>query len=390
MTVGTSAPAPGARIAELMERTGVSADQVADRMMLDPDVPFERVLDGTYEPSPSELLGAADALDVPVAVLTGDLPTEGHLGVSLRMGTLDAVEGLAEPLGWANRMLDHAALLDSWLGQPEAPHRSLLDDRVRSSDSYAKKAGQVSADRLRAVLGLGDDDPVEDPVALLEGFGIPVAFVPMPEGVHGLNVRDLRSGGLRRVVLVSSAVVWAKQRYTLAHELCHALYDDDDQVIVDRAEVPDRKPEWRAEAFARHLLMPGRAVRAAAQGSRAASGNRRWVHVVAGLMMRFGVSKEATVIALEEDAGVAPEELAAVKAETVDEVMIAAGLLDAWRAFSEAQYDESGSPMLVERACRAYGEGWVRADLVADLLRTSEEEAQRALADAGWAQPVRG
>jgi hypothetical protein len=373
-----------------MQRTAVPAAEVADRMMLDPDVPFERVLDGTYDPSPSELLGAADALDVPVAVLTGDLPMDGHLGVSLRMGTLDAAEGLAETLGWANRMLDHAALLDSWLGQPDSPLRGLIGRVGWSSDPYAKKAGEVSADRLRAVLGLDDDDPVEDAVALLEGFGIPVAFVPMPDGVHGLNVRDLRSGGLRRVVLVSSSVVWAKQRYTLAHELCHALYDDHDQVIVDRAEVPDRKPEWRAEAFARHLLMPGRAVRAAAQGNRTASGNRRWEHVVAGLMTRFGVSKEATVIALEEDAGVAPEELAAVKAATVDDVMIAAGLLDAWRAFSEAQYDDSGSPTLVERACRAYGNGWVGADLVADLLRTSEEQAQRALADAGWAQPLLG
>lgn len=384
-----TADTPGVLIAELMERTGVSGTQVADRMMLDGDVPFDRVLDGTYEPTPSELLGAADALGVPVAVLTGDLPADGHLGVSLRMGTLKAAEGLVGPLGWANRMLDHAALLDSWLGQPDAPQRVLLRHGGWSSDSYAKKAGQISADRLRAVLGLSDDDPVGDPVTLLEGFGIPVAFMAMPEGVHGLNVRDLRSGGLRRVVLVSSSVVWTKQRYTLAHELCHALYDDDDQVIVDRAEVPDRKPEWRAEAFARHLLMPGRAVRAAVHGS-ASAGNRRWAHVVGGLMTQFGVSKEATIIALEEDAGVAPDDLDAVKGATVDEVMITAGLLGAWRVFTEAQYDESGSPMLVERACRAYGEGWVRADLVADLLRTSEEEARQALKDAGWAQPDLG
>jgi Zn-dependent peptidase ImmA (M78 family) len=371
-----------------MDRCGVTAEQIAEGMLLDPSVPIEHVLDGTYTPTPSELVGAADALDVPVAVLTGDLPIEGHLGVSLRMGALDAAAGLAEPLGWANRMLDYAALLDSWLGPAPVPEWDRLGQVPWSTDSFAKRAGEVSADRARAALGLRDDDPVADPVALLEDFGIPVAFVPLPQGVHGLNVRDLRAGTARRVVLVSSSVVWAKQRYTLTHELCHALYDDDDQVIVDRAEVPEQKPEWRAEAFARHLLLPGRAVRAAvAAQTRTGSGNRRWGTVVAELMARFGVSKEATLIALEEDGGVESEELAWVHAATVEAVMRPAGLLDEWRAFSEAQYDESGSPMLVERASRAYGEGWVRAEVVAHLLRTNSEDAERALAAAGWAPP---
>jgi len=376
---------PGARLAELLASSDVTAKQVSAGMLLPEDVPIEQVLDGTYEPSVSELLGAADVLEVPVAVLTGDLPATGHLGVSLRLGRIEAAEALSGPLAYANRLLDHRALLDSWLGPAAAPLRERLSRVMLSRDPFGKRAGMVTADRVRAVLGLGDDEPVADLVEMVESFGIPVASLLLPPDVHGLNVRDLRSGGADRVVLVSSADVWAKQRYTLAHELCHALYDNEDQVIVDRAEEPEALPEWRAEAFARHLLLPTRAVRSAVR--EAPAGPRRWQPVAVSLMARFGVSRDATVIALQEDGGVPPEELDPVRFARVEDLMATVGLVDRWRAFSESQHVESGSPTLVARASQAYGNGWVRADLVADLMRADVETAERELAAAGW-QPA--
>lgn len=383
-----SSSTPGARIAALLESSEATPGDLLDAMLVGSDVGIEQVLDGSYEPSVSELLAAAEVLQVPVAALTGELPEDGHLGVSLRLGRIAGAESLASPLAYANRLLDHRALLDSWLGRAAAPLRDRLARMPLGDDRYAKKAGEETADRVRAVLGLRDQDPVGELVALVEQFGIPVAFLPLPPNVHGLNVRDLRSGGADRVVLVSSADVWAKQRYTLAHELCHALYDDQDQLIVDRAEEPEALPEWRAESFARHLLLPRRAVVAAVRT--APSGGGGWGRAVATLMARYGVSRDATVIALSEDGGVPDSDLHDVSNARVDDLMGEAGLLEQWREFSQAQHDVSGSPMLVARAAEAYGNGWVRADLVADLMMTDSEHAERALADAGWGPSARG
>ncbi|WP_380176984.1 ImmA/IrrE family metallo-endopeptidase (plasmid) [Kineococcus sp. DHX-1] len=360
----------------------MAAEQLSAAMLLPEDVTVEQVLDGSYEPSVSELLGAAEVLEVPVAVLTGKLPTSGHLGVSLRLGRVKGSDALSGPLAYANRLLDYRALIDSWLGVAVAPLREQLARVKLSHDPFGKKAGMVTADRVRAILGLGDYEPIVDMVEMVESFGIPVASLPLPTNVHGLNVRDLRSGDANRVVLVSSADVWSKQRYTLAHELCHALYDDKDQVIIDRAEDPVALPEYRAEAFARHLLLPTRAVKRAVR--EAPTGLRRWQPVAASLMAGFGVSRDATVIALQEDGRVPSEELDPVRFARIEDLMSTAGLVDWWREFSESEHVESGSPMLVARAAQAYGHGWIRADLVADLMRADVETAERELAAAGW------
>ena len=65
--------------------------------------------------------------------------------------------------------------------------------------------------------------------------------------MHGLNVQDEREGISTRLIIVSSSGPWTLQRYTLAHELGHSLYNDAGQVIVDLVEEPDRLPELRAE-----------------------------------------------------------------------------------------------------------------------------------------------
>lgn len=383
-TTTGAAPSPRSRIQALLERTAVTPDDVAAGMLLPEGVTLERVLDGSYEPSLSELLGAADVLDVPVGVLTGDIPADGHLGVSLRLGAVEGAEDLADALGHANRLLDRAALLDSWLGAAPAPARDVLDRVMLSQHRLGKRAGAVTAERVRAALGLSDEEPVADMVGLIEDLGIPVVFLQLTDNVHGLNVRDVRSGGLRRLVLVSSADVWTKQRYTLAHEMCHALYDDADQVIVDRADEPDAIPEWRAEAFARHLLLPARAVQSAVDGR----GYQTWEAVAAQLMVRFGVSRDVVVIALRETGHVPEERLGSLSAAYVEDLMRAADLAEAWRAFSQSQHADSASPTLVARAAQAYSNGWIRSDIVAELMDQNVSRTEQELASAGWLPPV--
>jgi len=128
-----------------------------------------------------------------------------------------------------------------------------------STDAFRVRAGQKSAQLVRDGLRLGAD-PIPDLVDLAERLGFPVAFRALPEDMHGLNVQDQREGIVTRLIIVSTRGPWTLRRYTLAHELCHALYDDAGRVIVDVVEEPVRLPEVRAESFARHLLLPADAL----------------------------------------------------------------------------------------------------------------------------------
>ena len=174
--------------------------------------------------------------------------------MSLRLGTVEAPDVPADALEYADRMLRYRGLLDSWLGAWHSP----LAGVGMSTDSYFVRAGCESAQRVRDGLQLGEG-PIADLVDLAERLGFPVAFCLLPEGMHGLNVQDEREGVATRLIVVSTRGPWTLQRYTIAHEVGHALYDDAGQVIVDLVEIPDRLPERRAESFARHLLLPAAA-----------------------------------------------------------------------------------------------------------------------------------
>jgi hypothetical protein len=253
-----------------------------------------------------------------------------------------------------------------------------------SANRYWKEAGKISAQRVRDGLHLGEE-PITDLVGLAEELGFPVAFRRLPERVHGLNVQDAREGTVTRLIIVSTSGPWTQQRYTLAHEVCHGLYDDAGQVIVDLVEVPDLLPEVRAEAFARHLLLPAQTLRREVTDAR--RDGAPWPVLTARLMARWGMSKTAILRALEDDGLASTAETAAVRSRTVLDVMAQAGLSGQWQELSEGESEPSGSPWLVSRALEAYRHGWVGTHVVADLLGQDIEATRQELAAQGWAGP---
>jgi Zn-dependent peptidase ImmA (M78 family) len=88
-------------------------------------------------------------------------------------------------------------------------------------------------------------------------------------------------------------------RFTLAHELGHHLLGDPQDVIEENehAMFADDALEWRANAFAGHLLMPERGVQAAL-GWLGEPGTEVTERAVVALMEHFGVSRQALVYQL--------------------------------------------------------------------------------------------
>jgi hypothetical protein len=375
---GSTTPSTVAgRISLLLARSSASEADIASALELGGEMTVADVLHGRRELSPGDLVAVADVLDVPVTVLSGQLPMDRHLGVSLRLGSVAAPDVPSTALELADRIFGHQALLDSWLGRVRNP----LAGVSMSTDTFYLRAGQTSAARVRDALGLGNE-PVGDLVALVEGLGFPVIFQPLPEGINGLNLRDEREGEASRLIVISTGGPWTMQRYTLSHELAHALYDDDDQVIVDRVDVPEVLPELRAESFARHLLLPTDALRRAVLQAR--SQRVPLAVMTAQIIVGWGLSRRAVVRALVSDRLVAEAEVQPLLSARVSDLMAAADLDEEYRRLSEGQSEASGSPMLVERAARGFGNGWVSADVVADLMGVDATVVLRELKVQGW------
>ncbi|NEA36260.1 ImmA/IrrE family metallo-endopeptidase [Streptomyces sp. SID13031] len=117
----------------------------------------------------------------------------------------------------------------------------------------AEDQGRTRAEEFRAEHRLGHV-PLPDLVSLIElTQDIDVAVLDADPDEHGLTMRD----PVRDVVVVAVARTRSpmRQRSTLAHELGHVLFGDFG--LSKAGEWDKRSPqEIRADAFARHLLVP--------------------------------------------------------------------------------------------------------------------------------------
>ncbi|MEU7863835.1 ImmA/IrrE family metallo-endopeptidase [Nonomuraea sp. NPDC049141] len=368
---------PGARIALLIKRSNVAEGELSDIVDLPDGVTVVDVLEDRYALSPTDLVVVADLLNVPATTLTGQMPIDRHLGVSLRIGSAEISDVPVEALEYADILLQHQAVLDSWLGEIS----NLLHEVPMSTDRYFVQAGRRSAERVRDALSL-DYAPIPDLLGLVESLGFPIVFRQLPQHIHGLNIRDEREGRPSRIIVVSTRGPWTMQRYTIAHELCHALYDDKDQVIVDRVDLPDVLPELRAERFARHLLLPADGLRQDVKALRGAGTD--WALVTARLMLRWGVSRKTLLRALVDDGLATQADLQGAKDIQLSELMQSAGIRDQWNDLLEGQCDESGSSLLMHRALEAFSRGWISVRVVAEILGQTQAETELELTAQGW------
>jgi Zn-dependent peptidase ImmA (M78 family) len=104
--------------------------------------------------------------------------------------------------------------------------------------------------------GLHAEDVVPDIVEVIERLGIPVAISPFgSEGPDGLYVQE----GDDRLIVLNSGKYLPRFRFTGAHELGHATYEDHPHLDVD-IHAGISHAEKRANAFAASFLLPRRAL----------------------------------------------------------------------------------------------------------------------------------
>lgn len=380
MTVPFSARSgQAAGLAAALEASGLDRSALSG-LPLPRGASLDDVLSGEVLLGMDGLIAASLLTDTPISVLTGRMPPSSNLSMSLRLGQFETADDLGGTVEHAARVLAHRALVIRWLGEPQRP----LQGFAPSRDRFALAAGRISAQRVRDVLGYRETDPFGDVAELLEAEGHPVTHREMPEGLHGLAVRegDAYGAATSWAVYAAVSVPWTRQRWTLAHELSHVLHDDIGQMVVETGTESEALPEVRAEAFARHLLLPPAALAAALPQRPAREG---WRAVVGRLVVLFGVSRRAIVKALVADGHATDEELTSVSRALVRDLIEAAGVQEEWDALAARQHEPQGSPWLVGATAELYAAGSVDVRVVADLMALEPDEARTRLHATGWA-----
>ncbi|MBI5514047.1 MAG: ImmA/IrrE family metallo-endopeptidase [Deltaproteobacteria bacterium] len=188
---------------------------------------------------------------------------------------LRAAERVLPPRTWpavveAAEVASAVVELEGWRGLPSRwdrlRRRFAPDARVGDP---AWRDGERLAELVRRELKLGDQ-AIPSMFTLCEALGVAIIETWLPEQVSALCLADASHGPavvLNRAGRNEDPLV---RRFSLAHELCHVLFDrhelngiqDFDRYPTFR-DLRDKPPvEQRADAFSAHLLAPTGAFRA--------------------------------------------------------------------------------------------------------------------------------
>jgi Zn-dependent peptidase ImmA (M78 family)/DNA-binding XRE family transcriptional regulator len=216
---------------------------------------------GSRVPNDRQLAALSRLLWTPIAVLLGaeEVPPAPDVAAMLMRGADhelpdDAFPGVREFVEFLDSYADLAeAARFSIRGMHQSPFVSGAG--FESADDARRKAEEVRA-YLRVGLG-----PIGDIDALCELLGVTVYRAPL-----GLDLARTVSGAFYNhpavgfSILVNLDMTPGRRRFTIAHELAHALFhSESERYIVSTSGKPPR--ERFADAFAGEFLMPTEGVR---------------------------------------------------------------------------------------------------------------------------------
>jgi len=246
---------PADRVRLLIGESGLSQGDFATGVGLDPSK-MSKSLAGTRRFSSLDLARISDHAKVTVDwLMTGvetplAMASRAAAGSSTEIAIAEA-ERLCELRATATRL--------GWK-QPWQPVP------LRSGRSQASAQGEGLAEEALARLeSLGLDAVALDLAEVVEvAFGVDVSIIALGQGFDGLAVSTPEA----KLILAALTTVAFRQRFTIAHELGHVLFSDDQGVHADpNVYVAARgdQSEVRANAFASAFLMPESRLRARVQ-----------------------------------------------------------------------------------------------------------------------------
>ena len=169
--------------------------------------------------------------------------------------------------------------------------------------------------RARRLLGEDSYSPI-DVFAVVNGWSrqkITVVRYPFPTHISGMCTKEENDV----IIAVSSVSSYGRQRFTLAHELYHVLFDKGQTRVICDMNMGDDKSETEREAdlFASYFLMPYDALMQYAEAK------EQWTLTdVIEAEQFFQISHQAMLFRLRLDGYITKEQEAEYKGVTVSRV----------------------------------------------------------------------
>jgi Zn-dependent peptidase ImmA (M78 family) len=259
----------------------------------------------------------------------------------------------------------------------------------REDRATTESEGREAAEKFRDEHHLGTQ-PIADLATIIEqATGVDAAVLDVGADEHGLTMRDPERGTV--FIAAAKTVHPMRQRSSLAHELGHVLFEDWAE-ITGEGWGERAHSEIRADAFARHLLMP-------LAGLRNFVGDRaEFDHsTLSAVVQRFIVSPAIVAIAMRQADYVTD----AIKEGwmALDTPALAArfGWSDWYRALQAGSDRRRAPQRLLTRAIQGYLENVVSLQTLATLRGVGPATVEAELREAGlvpdrlkveWADPA--
>ncbi|WBQ06263.1 ImmA/IrrE family metallo-endopeptidase [Kribbella sp. CA-293567] len=244
----------------------------------------------------------------------------------------------------------------------------------------AEDQGRARAEEFRAEHRLGNV-PLPDLVSLIElTQGIDVAVLDAKPDEHGMTMRD----PVRDVVVVAVATTRnpMRQRSTLAHELGHVLFRDFGPATAGGWD--QRSPEEiRADAFARHLLVPLVGLRTILADRNVAGAELVSVSDLSNLVQRFKASPSLVTIQLHVAGLIGPAQKSAWMALSARSLASRFGWSDLYEGWQHESESRRAPQRLLSRAIQGYMANVVSLQAVARLRGLPAEQIAAEFEDAG-------
>lgn len=234
--------------------------------------------------------------------------------------------------------------------------------------------GRHGAQAFREKHGLGSQ-PLLDLITVVEQkCECDITVLDGSDEAHGMTVRH----GGTTIIGVARSRNPMRQRSTIAHELGHIWFDDLRDATA-RTRWAERSPEEvRADAFARHLLLPLEAVESHARSREVDE------RLLSDLVQTHRVSAAIAAIQLRE-AGLIDERTCVDWTRlTTPRLATRFGWSPLYRTLQVESDTKSPPQRLLTRAISAYAEGVVSAATIARLNGSTDVQGVRQeLADEG-------